>query len=81
MKNYVQQKEDWMDVSFYADRFIEDEIDRESRTNISVVTLSYVTMFVYVALVLGEYHKLSTFLVGIDYSMIRQVRVYLKVRE
>lgn len=52
-----------MKISFFAERGIEDEIDRESHANMSIVVISYLAMFIYVALMLGDFRQLSTFLV------------------
>lgn len=54
-----------MDVSYFSERSIEDEIDRESHGNILVAVASYLAMFTYVALLLGEFHYSIKFLVRI----------------
>ncbi|KAI6191671.1 Niemann-Pick C1 protein [Aphelenchoides bicaudatus] len=42
-------------VSFTAQRSIQDEIDRESRSDIFTVVISYTFMFLYVSFSLGQY--------------------------
>ncbi|XP_061550825.1 NPC intracellular cholesterol transporter 1 isoform X2 [Phycodurus eques] len=44
-------------IAFSAERSIEDEINRESNSDISTVVLSYAIMFVYISLALGHIHS------------------------
>ena len=50
-------------LAFNAERSIEDEIDRESESDLSTVAVSYVIMFVYISLALGHIHSLRRLLV------------------
>ncbi|KRX52476.1 Niemann-Pick C1 protein [Trichinella sp. T9] len=52
IKNY---KSDNLSISFKAERSIEDEIERESRSDVSTILISYCVMFVYIVLALGQY--------------------------
>lgn len=51
MKNFKNPN---LTVAFSAERSIEDEIDRESKSDISTIVVSYVIMFVYISLALGH---------------------------
>ncbi|VDK73285.1 unnamed protein product [Litomosoides sigmodontis] len=54
-------------ISFMAERSIQDEIDRESQSDIFTILISYIFMFAYVAFALGQYqvtgNNLATLLV------------------
>uniref|UniRef100_A0A915PM62 SSD domain-containing protein n=1 Tax=Setaria digitata TaxID=48799 RepID=A0A915PM62_9BILA len=54
-------------ISFMAERSIQDEIDRESRSDVFTILISYMFMFAYVAFALGQYqvtgNNLATLLV------------------
>ncbi|KAF1744180.1 hypothetical protein MXB_3695, partial [Myxobolus squamalis] len=62
LKNY---KHPQIEISFISDRSIQDEIDQQSYADILTVSISYLVMFIYVALSLGKFslNNLSTFLV------------------
>lgn len=62
MKNYTKNTSETMEISYYAERAVQDELDRESHANITIVIISYLAMFVYVALVLGGFRSPSKFL-------------------
>uniref|UniRef100_V5I345 Putative cholesterol transport protein n=1 Tax=Ixodes ricinus TaxID=34613 RepID=V5I345_IXORI len=49
-----------MSVSFLSEISIEDELQRESQSDVSTVLLSYLIMFLYVSLALGQYRSCST---------------------
>jgi len=44
-----------MTISFSTERSIQDELDRESQSDIITILLSYMAMFVYVTITLGRY--------------------------
>lgn len=58
-----REEDDILEVAFSAERSIEDEIDRESRGEVSTVVISYVVMFVYIAVALGRFNSFTTLLV------------------
>jgi len=43
-------------VAFVAERSIEDEIARESQSDVSTILISYAVMFAYIAFSLGQYN-------------------------
>ena len=43
-------------------RSIQDELNRESRSDVVTIALSYLIMFIYVSLALGQYKSVSTLL-------------------
>jgi Niemann-Pick C1 protein len=47
-------------VSVMSDRSVEDEINREATADLLTVVLSYVIMFVYVAISLGQIHPVKS---------------------
>jgi Niemann-Pick C1 protein len=55
MKNWTANgKPEWMEVAFNSERSIEDELERESHGEVSTVLISYLIMFIYISLSLGE---------------------------
>ncbi|XP_020791717.1 NPC intracellular cholesterol transporter 1 [Boleophthalmus pectinirostris] len=66
MKNYRQPN---LTVSFSSERSIEDEIDRESNSDISTIILSYAIMFVYISLALGHIESCRRVLVDSKISL------------
>ena len=44
----------WMDVAFRSERSIEDELQRMSESDVPTVIVSYVIMFIYISLALGN---------------------------
>lgn len=64
MSNWTKtQKPDFMNVAYCSERSIEDELDRESRSDILTILVSYLIMFAYIALSLGQIRKFSSLLV------------------
>lgn len=60
LKNYNNPN---LSISFSAERSIEDEIDRQSNSDIRTVVISYVIMFVYISLALGHINSCRRLLV------------------
>lgn len=60
---------DNLTISYNAERSIEDELDRESKSDVSTILISYLIMFAYVSITLGHYTKLSTVLVDLKISL------------
>lgn len=52
LKNYSNEN---MSISFSTERSIQDELDRESKSDISTILISYMAMFLYITLTLGKY--------------------------
>lgn len=44
----------FMDVAYSAERSIQDELDRTSKAEAVTMAISYLLMFVYIALALGK---------------------------
>ncbi|RZF39227.1 hypothetical protein LSTR_LSTR010321 [Laodelphax striatellus] len=64
MKNWTKyEKPDFMDVAFTSERSIEDELDRESKSDILTILISYLIMFAYIALSLGQIRSCQSLLV------------------
>lgn len=54
MKNFKNPN---LTIAFNAERSIEDEINRESNSDISTIVVSYAIMFIYISLALGHIHS------------------------
>uniref|UniRef100_T1J3J1 SSD domain-containing protein n=1 Tax=Strigamia maritima TaxID=126957 RepID=T1J3J1_STRMM len=52
-----------MDVFYMASRSIEDEFDRETHSDISTIAISYLIMFVYISIGLGQANSFRRLLV------------------
>nr|CAD7400315.1 unnamed protein product [Timema poppensis] len=65
LKNWTSsnEKPTFMDVAFTTERSIEDELDRESQSDVSTILVSYVIMFAYIAIALGQLRTCSRLLV------------------
>jgi len=66
MKTY---RSDWFDVQYRAERSIEDEIERESQSDIKTVLISYLIMFFYIAIALGRIRNVRHALVDMKVSL------------
>lgn len=62
MKNWTEvSKPSFMDVAYYSERSVEDELDRESHSDISTIAISYLVMFLYIVFTLGRNKILLSF--------------------
>lgn len=52
-----------MDIAFRSERSIEDELVRMSKSDLPTVIISYIIMFLYIALALGHTNHCSRLLV------------------
>ncbi|XP_023224398.1 Niemann-Pick C1 protein-like [Centruroides sculpturatus] len=66
MKKYNNSN---MTVAYKAERSIEDELERGSHSDILTVAISYIIMFVYIAVALGEVNSCSRILVDSKISL------------
>jgi Niemann-Pick C1 protein len=65
MKNWTEtEMPDFMSVAFSSERSIADELERESQAELITVFISYVVMFVYIAVALGKFRSFKTLLVS-----------------
>lgn len=66
IKNYDQNlKPDFMDLTYSSERSIEDELERVSQAEAGTAIISYLVMFVYIALSLGNIRSFKTILVNL----------------
>ncbi|KAK0092687.1 hypothetical protein PV326_000847, partial [Microctonus aethiopoides] len=65
MKNWTSPKylPRYMDVAFTSERSIEDELNRESQSDISTILVSYIIMFVYITISLGQMRSFKRLLI------------------
>ena len=55
MKDYTKNRENRnLTISFSAERAIQDELNRESATDIYTILVSYLIMFAYITVALGQ---------------------------
>lgn len=50
-------------IAFYSERSIEDEIERQSQSDVFTIGISYLVMFAYVAISLGRSYNLKNFFI------------------
>lgn len=60
LSNY---KDSNLKIAFYSERSIEDEIERQSQSDVFTIAISYLVMFAYVAISLGRSTNLKNFLI------------------
>ncbi|XP_076243132.1 Niemann-Pick type C-1a isoform X2 [Calliopsis andreniformis] len=64
MKNWTAtEKPEFMDIAFTSERSIEDELNRESQSDVLTILVSYVIMFAYIAISLGQLKTCSRLLI------------------
>ncbi|XP_043265268.1 NPC intracellular cholesterol transporter 1 isoform X2 [Colletes gigas] len=64
MKNWTATKKPaFMDVAFTSERSIEDELNRESQSDVLTILVSYIIMFAYIAISLGQIKTCSRLLI------------------
>lgn len=64
MQNYTQTKKPkFMDIAFTSERSIQDELQRESQSDVVTILVSYVIMFLYIAVSLGHLNSCSRLLI------------------
>ncbi|GIY70533.1 NPC intracellular cholesterol transporter 1 [Caerostris darwini] len=66
LKNYKSEN---ITVAFKAERSVEDELERGSHSDIVTVAISYIIMFVYIAVALGEVNTCKSMLVDSKISL------------
>ncbi|XP_072220630.1 NPC intracellular cholesterol transporter 1 [Leuresthes tenuis] len=66
MKNFTSPN---LTIAFSAERSIEDEINRESNSDISTIVISYAIMFIYISLALGHIHSFRRLMVDSKISL------------
>ena len=63
-KKFIEFMKDWeatkmdeniMDVAYTSERSVEDELDRETYGDLATIAVSYIIMFLYITLALGQY--------------------------
>uniref|UniRef100_A0A8C2X7Y7 Niemann-Pick disease, type C1 n=1 Tax=Cyclopterus lumpus TaxID=8103 RepID=A0A8C2X7Y7_CYCLU len=66
MKNFNNPN---LTVAFSAERSIEDEIDRESNSDVGTIVISYAIMFIYISLALGHINSCRRVMVDSKISL------------
>lgn len=64
MKNWDEnERPDFMEIAYSAERSIEDELARSSEAEVVTVVISYCVMFIYIVLALGKFSASASCLV------------------
>uniref|UniRef100_A0A4W6C657 Niemann-Pick disease, type C1 n=1 Tax=Lates calcarifer TaxID=8187 RepID=A0A4W6C657_LATCA len=66
MKNFKNPN---LTIAFSAERSVEDEIDRESNSDINTIVVSYAIMFIYISVALGRIHSFRRLMVDSKISL------------
>lgn len=69
MHNYSAANDHNVTVAYKAERSVEDELDRQSQSDIVTVAVSYLIMFIYILLALGDINHCSTVLVDARFTL------------
>ena len=64
MKNFKENGPRDFTVSFSSERSIQDELDRESESDVITILISYMLMFLYISIALGQYKSCVRLLVS-----------------
>lgn len=65
MKNYLENEmPSFLEIAFSSERSIEDELERQSSSEVVTVVVSYMIMFIYISVALGEVNSLSRLFVS-----------------
>ena len=70
MKNFKENGPKDFSVSFSSERSIQDELNRESESDIVTILISYMLMFLYISIALGQFKSFSRILVSLLYAII-----------
>lgn len=68
MHNYTRDNKN-VSIAYKAERSIEDELDRQSRSDIITVIVSYLIMFLYILLALGDINNCGSILVDARFTL------------
>jgi len=70
MKAYVKDPENSnLTISFSSERSIQDELDRESATDVGTILVSYTIMFVYITIALGQVNSCSRIMIDSKFTL------------
>lgn len=58
-----------MSIAFRAERSIEDELERGSHSDILTIAISYIIMFIYIAIALGDVNRCGTLMIDTKISL------------
>ena len=64
MKDYKKNGPKYFNVSFSSERSIQDELNRESESDILTILVSYLLMFLYISIALGQWNSMSRLFVS-----------------
>lgn len=67
MRNWTKnEKPSYMNIAYTSERSIEDELKRESTSDILTIAVSYLIMFAYIAISLGQFRTVDELLVHVN---------------
>ena len=64
MKNFKENGPKDFHVSFSSERSIQDELNRESESDVITILISYIIMFLYISIALGQFKSFARILVS-----------------
>ena len=64
MKDFKENGPKDFQVSFSSERSIQDELDRESESDVVTILISYIIMFLYISIALGQFKSFARILVS-----------------
>ncbi|XP_055920558.1 NPC intracellular cholesterol transporter 1 isoform X2 [Eupeodes corollae] len=70
MQNYTKYNMSKnMDIAFSSERSIEDELNRESQSDVPTILVSYLIMFLYIAISLGQVQETSRAFIDVKITL------------
>ena len=80
LKEYNEREDKNLTVAYTSERSVEDEINRESNSDIITILVSYLLMFVYIAVALGQFNSCKRILVCIIVVFGRLISLPIKLK-
>lgn len=79
MKDWeANEKPQYMDMAYSAERSIEDEIERLSYSEVKTIVISYLIMFLYISIALGRIVSCKNLLVSTPFNTQNKLNTILK---
>lgn len=74
-----EERPEFMDIAYSAERSIQDQIEELSKSTVSTVLISYFVMFVYITLTLGRFTTIKHIMVTILLNSHKGIIAFYKI--
>uniref|UniRef100_A0A1I8F8T8 SSD domain-containing protein n=1 Tax=Macrostomum lignano TaxID=282301 RepID=A0A1I8F8T8_9PLAT len=69
VRRHASSHEDLWDIRYRSERSIQDELERESHSDVLTILISYLVMFGYVTVTLGQYKSCSRVMIDLKITL------------